>query len=820
MKQINPQEPPVQGFGNQPLVLWIEQVGTECTALVGEQTALLGEIARRLGPKGVKIATSFTITSYAYKYFLEATGLESKLNLVLADIDLKNPNELHQASEQARCLILNTPIPRVLATAIANAYYQLSHEKNHDDYTKREYRNRKGSIHDKPVHIQSRIDNIDQNHDIFDGCNELCFSVSGVHKILEACLESFASLFSEQFISERSANGTCYKDVFISIGIQRNFLSALAPYGKAFSVDLQTGLKNFIAVTANLAVNNNLVLDTSDTERYLIVKPTLKEGYLRILAKHKGDINSEKSYNRSVDKFKYFITDEEIMLLAKWAYLIEDCCIEICHDCVLIKAIWAKDMETGEIFVLQISRLFQPLKSDSDNVIHNYKLSGKSKVLIRGTAVGQAIGQGKVRVISDISELSELNEGEILVTVRTDPVWRPMMSKASAIITDQGGRTCHSAICAREMQIPAVVGCGTATSDLQTGQEVTVSCADGDEGKVYQGLLHIEDDAICLSSLPQTKTKILINVGNPEDIARLATLPCDGVGVARMEFLIANQVKIHPLALVEFDELRDDSLKHQIADLTMYYDHKPDYFVDKVAEGIGMIAAAFYPKPVLVRTSDFKSNEYANLLGGQLFEKKEENPMIGWRGASRYCDKKYNRAFHLECQAIRRVRDEIGLTNVIILIPFCRTPDEGNKVLAEMATQGLVRGKNGLQFYIMCETPSNVLLADQFCKIFDGFSIGSNDLTQLILGVDRDSEDVAHHFDERNEAVKEMIRLVIEKAKKHNRKIGICGQAPSDYPDIIDFLVELGIDSISLSPDTLIRTLIEVSKVEQRMKPR
>ena len=820
MKQINLQQPSVQGYGKQPLVLWIDQVGTECTALVGEQTVLLGEIARRLGDKGVKITTSFTITSYAYKFFLEMTGLKSKLNLILSDINIKNTNELHQRSEQARCLILNTPIPKELASAITNAYYQLSHDKKYEINTREKHNYQKETIHDIPVVIRPSLDNSDQIHDIFDRCNEFSFSVKGVQKILEACQKSFASLFTEQLISERTAKGTCYQDVFISIGIQRDFPSPLAPYGKTFSADLQTGLKNFIAVTANHAVDDNLVPGNLESEKYLVVKPTLKEGYLRILAKNKGEKNAEKSINRSIDKFKFFITDEEIMLLAKWTYLIEDCCIEICRDCVLIEATWAKDNDTGELFVLQVRRLSQPLKSDSDNVIHSYKLSGQSKVLIRGTAVGQAIGQGRVRVISDISRLSELNEGEILVTVRTDPVWRPMMSKASAIITDQGGRTCHSAICAREMQIPAVVGCGTATSELQTGQEVTVSCADGDEGKVYQGLLHIEDDEMCISSLPQTKTKILINVGNPEDISRLATLPCDGVGVARMEFIIANQVKIHPLALVDFDELRDDSLKRQIADLTMHYEHKPDYFVDKVAEGIGMIAAAFYPKPVLVRTSDFKSNEYANLLGGKLFEKKEENPMIGWRGAARYCDKKYNRAFHLECQAIRRVRDEIGLTNVIILIPFCRTPDEGNKVLAEMATQGLVRGKNGLQFYIMCETPSNVLLADQFCKIFDGFSIGSNDLTQLILGVDRDSEDVAHHFDERNEAVKEMIRLVIEKAKKYNRKIGICGQAPSDYPDIIPFLVELGIDSISLSPDTLIKTLIEVSKVEQRMKPR
>jgi pyruvate,water dikinase len=392
-----------------------------------------------------------------------------------------------------------------------------------------------------------------------------------------------------------------------------------------------------------------------------------------------------------------------------------------------------------------------------------------------------------------------------------------MMSKASAIVTNQGGRTCHSAISAREMRIPAIVGCGTATQDLYTGQEVTVFCAAGEGGIVYDGLLSfkkVQETETPLDSLPQTRTQILINVGNPEEAFRLASLPCDGVGVARSEFIIVNEVKVHPLALVHFDRLEDNATKQEVAALTHRYKHKPDYFVDKMAQGISMIAAAFYPKPVIVRTSDFKSNEYANLIGGQQFEPSEENPMIGWRGASRYYDEKYREAYHLECKALKRVRDEIGLTNVIPLIPFCRTPAEGRKVLAEMETQGLKRGVNGLQVYVMCEIPSNVLLAEKFSEIFDGFSIGSNDLTQLVLGIDRDSEMIDHLFDEQNEAVKEMIRLMIEKAKKHNRKVGICGQAPSDYPELVRFLVGLGIDSISLSPDSVIKTRQEVFEAE------
>jgi pyruvate,water dikinase len=475
---------------------------------------------------------------------------------------------------------------------------------------------------------------------------------------------------------------------------------------------------------------------------------------------------------------------------------------------------WAKDGLTGELFIVQ-ARPETVQSQKSGSVLRSYKLKGTGDVLTLGRAVGEMIGQGKARVILDVHRIDEFQAGEVLVTNKTDPDWEPIMKRASAIVTNSGGRTCHAAIIAREMGIPAIVGCGDATQVVKTGENITVCCAEGEEGRVYQGLVPFEVEETVLDNLPTTKTKILMNVGNPEEAFGLASLPCDGVGLARLEFIIANHIKAHPLALIHYDELEDELTKREIAELTKIYDHKPDFFVDKLAHGIGMIAAAFYPNPVIVRMSDFKSNEYANLLGGRQFEPKEENPMIGWRGASRYYDPKYREAYALECKALKRVRDEMGLTNVVPMIPFCRTPDEGRKVLAEMEKNGLKRGENGLQVYVMCELPSNVIFADEFAQVFDGFSIGSNDLTQLTLGLDRDSALVAHIFDERNEAVRRMVTIAIKAAKKYDRKIGICGQAPSDYPEFARFLVELGIDSISLNPDSVIKTILDIGKMEE-----
>ena len=514
------------------------------------------------------------------------------------------------------------------------------------------------------------------------------------------------------------------------------------------------------------------------------------------------------------DQERFCITDEDALQLAKWAIIIEEHYSQVRGVYTPMDIEWAKDGSTGELFIVQ-ARPETVQSQKSATVLKSYQLKEKGQILATGRSVGEAIGQGQARVIMDTGKINLFQPGEVLITNRTDPDWEPIMKKASAIVTNQGGRTCHAAIIAREMGIPAVVGCGNATEVINRGEEVTVSCCEGEEGRIYAGLLPFAVQETQLDNLPETKTKILMNVGNPEQAFSLSQIPCQGVGLARLEFIIANQIKAHPQALIHFNELEDELVKAEIAELTKHYEDKPQFFIDKLASGIGTISAAFYPKPVIMRMSDFKSNEYANLLGGQQFEPKEENPMLGWRGASRYYDPHYLEAFALECEAFKIVRNQMGLTNLIPMIPFCRTPEEGRKVLAEMAKHDLKRGENGLQVYVMCELPSNVILADRFSEVFDGFSIGSNDLTQLTLGLDRDSALVAHLFDERNEGVKRVVKMAIETAKKYDRKIGICGQAPSDYPEFAKFLVEAGIDSMSLNPDSVLKTLLMVAEVEK-----
>jgi pyruvate,water dikinase len=601
--------------------------------------------------------------------------------------------------------------------------------------------------------------------------------------------------------------------------------SDLASSGVMFSIDTETGFKNAALITAAYGLGENVVQGAVNPDEYFVFKPTLQQGYRPILEKRLGSKEIKMVYDvgggkltKNVpvpepDRKKYAIDEDEILTLAKWACIIEDHYSQVRGKFTPMDIEWAKDGLTGELFIVQ-ARPETVQSQKSGNVLKNYKLKGTADIVARGRAVGEMIGQGKARVILEVHKIDEFQAGEVLVTNKTDPDWEPIMKKSSAIVTNQGGRTCHAAIIAREMGIPAIVGCGDATEVITTGQEVTVSCSEGEEGRIYTGLVPFEVQETELENLPRTRTQILMNVGNPEEAFGLASMPCDGIGLARFEFIIANHIKAHPLALIHFDELKDESVKREIGELTALYDYKPDFFVDKLVQGIGTIAAAFYPKPVVVRMSDFKSNEYANLLGGKQFEPHEENPMIGWRGASRYYDSKYAQAYGLECKALKRVRDEMGLTNVIPMIPFCRTPDEGRKVLSVMEQYGLKRGENGLQVYVMCEIPNNVILADQFSEVFDGFSIGSNDLTQLTLGLDRDSALVAHIFDERNEGVKEMVRQVITKAKAKGRKVGICGQAPSDYPEFAQFLVELGIDSISLNPDSVLKTMLEIAKTE------
>ena len=804
----------IQTNRENALILWFEEVGIKDVALVGGKNASLGETIAELQPDGINVPGGFAITAFAYRYFLESAQIGASLREIFAKLDVDDLNNLRSRGRKARSLVLNTPFPETLKSAIAEAYQKLCQIYNKED----------GDI---DVAIRSSATAEDLPEASFAGQQETYLNVCGVKSVLESTHKCFASLFTDRAISYRENNGFDQLQVALSVGVQKMVRSDLASAGVMFSIDTETGFKNAAFVTAAYGLGENVVQGTVNPDEYVVFKPTLKAGYRPILKKRIGTKELKMVYDLGGSKLtknvnvstkereKFCLSDEEILQLARWAIKIEDHYSKVRGLPTPMDIEWAKDGITGELFIVQ-ARPETVQSQKSTNLLKTYQLKEKSEVLATGRSVGSAIGTGKARVILNVNKINLFKLGEVLITNRTDPDWEPIMKKASAIVTNSGGRTCHAAIIAREMGIPAIVGCENATVAIKTGQEITVSCAGGEEGKIYSGLLPFEIEEASLEELPQTRTKILMNVGNPERVFSLASIPCDGVGLARLEFIIANYIQAHPLALIHFDKLEDELVKAKIAELTKRYDDKPQYFVDKLARGTGTITAAFYPKPVIVRLSDFKTNEYANLLGGKQFEPKEENPMLGWRGASRYYDPQYREAFALECAAIKRIRDEMGLTNLIPMIPFCRTPDEGRLVLAEMAKHGLERGKNGLEVYVMCELPSNVILADEFSKVFDGFSIGSNDLTQLTLGLDRDSALVAKLFDERNEAVKRMVKLAIETAKKTGHKIGICGQAPSDYPEFAKFLVESGIDSMSLNPDSVLKTLLMVAEVERK----
>jgi pyruvate, water dikinase len=798
-----------QSTKEQALILWFEEVGIADIPLVGGKNASLGEMIQQLTPQGVNVPTGFATTAYAYRYFIQEAGLEDELRDVFSDLDVDNVSNLQKRGKQARTLILNTPFPQDFQDAISLAYRKLC-----DRYGE-----------ETEVAVRSSATAEDLPDASFAGQQETYLNVQGITRVLDYCHRCFASLFTDRAISYRQHNGFDQLDVALSVGVQKMVRSDLASSGVMFSIDTESGFKNAALITAAYGLGENIVQGAVNPDEYLVFKPTLKDGYRPILEKRLGNKRIKMVYDLGSSRLtknvwvaeseqeKFCLTDDEILQLGRWAVQIEDHYSAVRGVYSPMDIEWAKDGTTGELFIVQ-ARPETVQSQKSTNVLKSYHLKEQGKVLVTGRSVGASIGQGKTHVILDTNQIHLFQPGEVLVTNKTDPDWEPIMKKASAIVTNEGGRTCHAAIIAREMGIPAIVGCGDATRVLRTGQEVTISCAEGDEGRVYKGLLPFEVQETQLGNLPRTRTQILMNVGNPEQAFSLAAIPADGVGLARLEFIIANHIQVHPLALIHFNQLEDALVKAQIAELTQLYDDKPQFFVDKLTHGVGMIAAAFYPKPVIVRMSDFKSNEYANLLGGKPFEPKEENPMLGWRGASRYYDETYREAFALECHALKRVRDELGLTNVIPMIPFCRTPDEGRQVLAEMAKHDLERGVNGLQVYVMCELPSNVILADEFAEVFDGFSIGSNDLTQLTLGLDRDSALVAHIFDERNNAVKRMVKMAIAGAKEKGCKIGICGQAPSDYPEFARFLVEQGIDSISLNPDSVLKTLLMVADVE------
>jgi pyruvate, water dikinase len=797
------------------LLMWFDEVGIDDVPLVGGKNASLGEMIQQLSEKGIKVPAGFATTAFAYRSFIQQAGLEPQLREIFSDLDIENVKSLQSIGQQARNLILNTPFPDDLKGIITQAYLTLCERCAVRPHFKTEL----------DVAVRSSATAEDLPDASFAGQQETYLNVHGVNGVLEACHKCFASLFTNRAISYRTTRGFDHFSVALSVGVQQMVRSDLATAGVMFSIDTETGFRNAALITAAYGLGENVVQGAVNPDEYLVFKPTLKQGCQPILDKRLGskaikmvyDLEGNKlTKNVPVpdhDRQNFALTNDEILTLARWACIIEDHYSTVRGIDTPMDIEWAQDGNTGELFIVQA----RPETVQSQKIEHlltTYRLLDSGEVRVRGRAVGARIGQGNVRVIAEASQISLFQPGEVLVTARTDPDWEPIMKQAAAIVTDQGGRTCHAAIIARELGIPAIVGCDDATAKLSTGEVVTVSCAEGEEGTVYAGQLSFEMQETLLTNLPRTRTQILMNIANPETAFGLASIPCDGVGLARLEFIIANQIEVHPLALIHFDRLEDPLVKAAIATLTTRYPYKPDFFIDKLAYGVGTIAAAFYPKPVIIRMSDFKSNEYANLLGGRQFEPQEENPMLGWRGASRYYDGPYREAFELECRAIRRVRAEMGLTNVIPMIPFCRTPEEGQSVLAEMARHGLHRGQDGLQVYVMCEVPANVILADLFSDIFDGFSIGSNDLTQLTLGLDRDSNLVAHLFDERNEAVKEMIRQMITKAKVKGRKVGICGQAPSDYPEFAQFLVAQGIDSLSLNPDSVLKTLLVVADAE------
>ena len=794
-------------------VKWFEELGMHDVPLVGGKNASLGEMIRNLGRKGVKVPSGFAVTAYAYKYTIEKAGIDKKIREILSDLDTHDVQNLAERGEKIRSLIRNTPLPKELEEEIRKYY--------------REMEKRYGKNVDVAVRSSATAEDLPDAS--FAGQQETFLNVRGEDELIEKVRECFASLFTNRAISYREDKGFDHFSVFLSVGVQKMVRSDLACSGVMFSIDTESGFKDVVYITGAYGLGENVVQGKVNPDQFYVFKPTLKKGFRPIIEKKLGTKEWKLVYTEGgtkqeevplEERKKFVINDDEILKLAEWACIIEE------HYKKPMDIEWAKDGITGDLFIVQARP--ETVHSQRDmSAIQTYVLEEKGKILIEGEAVGSKIGQGKANVIESADEISKFKKGEVLVTDMTDPDWEPIMKIASAIVTNRGGRTCHAAIISRELGIPCVIGTGNATEVIKTGQEITVDCSEG-VGRIYEGLLKYRVDSLKMDELPRPKTKIMMNVGVPEKAFQQGQIPNDGVGLAREEFIINSHIGIHPLALIEYDKLKELAKKDKkIADVVKEidrrsegYEDKTQFFIDVLARGIAKIAAAFYPNDVIVRLSDFKTNEYANLLGGFLYEPEEHNPMIGWRGASRYYDEKFKPAFGLECKAIKKVRDEMGLTNVKVMIPFCRTPEEGKKVIKIMEEYGLKQGENGLEVYVMCEIPSNVVLADQFADVFDGFSIGSNDLTQLTLGLDRDSELVAHIFDERNEAVKRLIRQVIEVAHKHKprRKVGICGQAPSDFPEFAEFLVECGIDSMSLNPDAVVKTRLLVAEKEKKLE--
>lgn len=789
-------------------VRWFEDLSTEDIPSVGGKNASLGEMVSALKNKGIRVPQGYATTAEAYWKFLDDNEIKEKIRSQLNNLEEKKES-LDKVGKSIRRLFMNSRFPDEVIDSIKEAYSELC-----DRY----------KTNDVDVAVRSSATAEDLPDASFAGQQETYLNVTGVDELLEACRKCYASLFTDRAIAYRREKGFDHLKVALSIGVQKMVRSDKASSGVMFSLDTETGFRDVIVINAAWGLGENVVQGWVNPDEYIVLKPFLEDkSKTPIIEKEsgakekkmvyaKGGSQTTKNVNTSKEERTSFVlSDEDVLQLARWAALIEK------HYEKPMDMEWAKDGELDELFIVQARPETVQSRKEATQM-KDYKLKEKGKIILEGLAIGEAIASGRAQIIKDVEDIDQFEENAILITGMTDPDWVPIMKKAAGIVTDHGGRTSHAAIVSRELGIPAVVGTGEATSVIQDDQEITLSCAEGDKGFIYEGKLEFEVTDLDLGKIPETRTQIMMNIASPAAAFRWWRLPAKGIGLARMEFIINNVIKIHPMALVHYEDLEDKKAKNQIKKLTFDYENKAAYFVDHLARGIARIAASQYPDPVIVRMSDFKTNEYANLIGGEQFEPKEDNPMLGFRGASRYYSDRYREGFALECQAIKKVREEIGLNNVIIMVPFCRTLDEADRVLDVLADNGLARGLSGLEIFVMIEIPSNVVLAKQFAERFDGFSIGTNDLTQLILGIDRDSEDLSALFDERNEAVESMIRDLIMKAHETGTKVGICGQAPSDHPDFALFLVEAGIDSISLNPDSVIEVKKQVAQKEKEFK--
>jgi pyruvate,water dikinase len=787
-------------------VRWYETLGNDDVPIVGGKNASLGELLRGLKKAGVRVPDGFATTSDAYREFIKENKLAESISSELKALH-KGKKSLDRVGRAIRRMIRNGEFPEQMANDIREAYRELSKRYETDEVD---------------VAVRSSATAEDLPGASFAGQQETFLNIVGEDDLIEACRNCYASLFTDRAISYRTEQGFDHMEIALSVGVQKMVRSDLAGSGVMFTIDTETGFPDVVVINAAWGLGENVVQGTVNPDEYVVFKPLIDaKGGCPIIEKAKGAKEQKMVYSKKgastptknvatskSERTSFVLEETDICKLARWAVAIEK------HYGRPMDIEWAKDGERDEIFIVQARpETVQSRRRGAS--LKTYKLKESGERLATGLAIGEAIAKGPVMMIQSADEIDRFEDGAVLVTGMTDPDWVPIMKRAAAIVTDHGGRTSHAAIVSRELGVPALVGTGNATEVLKDGQDVTVSCAEGETGYVYDGILDYEEHELDLSNIPETVTDIMMIIASPSAAFRWWRLPCRGIGLARMEFIINNVIQIHPMALVRFDSLKDRSAARTIQKLTAGYEDKTEYFVDHLAQGIARIAASQYPDPVIVRTSDFKTNEYANLIGGEEFEPKEANPMLGFRGASRYASDRYKEGFALECKALKRVRDEMGFVNLVVMIPFCRTIKEADSVLKVMAQNGLKRGKNGLEVYVMCEIPSNVVLAEDFADRFDGFSIGSNDLTQLTLGVDRDSDILSSIFDERDEAVKRLIADLIKRAHAKGRKVGLCGQAPSDHPEFADFLVESGIDSISLNPDSVVEVKRRVAKVER-----